>query len=184
MITLVPATLVHAARLQSLFEDPGVIEHLTFPSPYPPGEMAKYIADAMVEREKGRKYVFAILEPDGRPSGIALLKGVDAAAGVGELGYALGRPYWGGGRATMAASAVLDFAFDTLRLDTVVAVCGEMNVGSLRVLERLGFAETSRASDAQPKWPEPRVQIHSSLTKATWQTRRLPPERSARMVTS
>src|SRR5438045_2169442 len=125
MIKLEPVSLAHAPALQILFEDPAVVEHLTFPSPYPPGEMAKYVADAIRERECGTKYVFAIIEPDGRPSGIALLKGVDALAGVGELGYALGRPYWHGGRATAAASAVLDFGFETLGLETILAVCGE-----------------------------------------------------------
>jgi ribosomal-protein-alanine N-acetyltransferase len=180
---LEPVTLAHAAELQRLFEDPGVVEHLTFPSPYPPGEMAKYIADAMHEREQGRKYVFAIAERDGKPSGIALLKGVDASAGTGELGYALGREYWGGGRATTAAIAVLDFAFDTLHLHTVTAICGELNAGSLRVLEKLGFTEDSRATDVQPKWPEPRVQIHLRLPKDAWQSRRPPHPVSAKIVT-
>ncbi|HEX5070823.1 MAG TPA: GNAT family N-acetyltransferase [Vicinamibacterales bacterium] len=168
MIALEPVRLAHAEALQVLFEDPPVVEHLTFPSPYPPGEMAKYIADAMAERARGRKYVFAIIEPDGRPSGIALLKGVDVTAGVGELGYALGRPYWGGGRATAAASAVIEFAFDILHLQSLIAICGELNVASLRVLHKLGFVEESRAADSQPRWPEPRVQIRLRLSREEW----------------
>jgi RimJ/RimL family protein N-acetyltransferase len=173
-ITLEPITLAHAPALQTLFEDPGVVEHLTFPSPYPAGEMAAYIAAAIRQREEGIRYVFAILEPDGTPSGIALLKGVDLAAGRGELGYALGRPYWGGGRATAAASAVLGFGFDTLRLTTITAVCGALNVASLRVLDKLGFTEASRAMESHAKWPEPRVQLHLRVTPGPWRSRRLP----------
>jgi RimJ/RimL family protein N-acetyltransferase len=182
MISLEPVTLAHAPALQVLFEDPAVVEHLTFPSPYPPGEMARYIAEAIQKREEGTKYVFAIIEPDGRPSGIALLKGVNAATGVGELGYALGRQYWGGGRATIAASTALDFAFETRHLATVIAICGALNVASLRVLEKLGFAEEARAPESQAKWPEPRVQVRLRLTRAEWAAR---PERlrlSARMM--
>jgi RimJ/RimL family protein N-acetyltransferase len=181
-ITLESVTVAHAPALQELFEGPGVVEHLTFPAPYPRGEMAKYIANAIRERDLGTRYVFAIIEAGGLPSGIALLKGVDAAAGVGELGYALGRPYWGGGRATAAARAVLDFAFDTLGLDTVVAVCGELNVASLRVLDKLGFIEVSRAVESQPKWPEPRVQLRLRLTNDMWRARPVPDRGSARMM--
>jgi hypothetical protein len=42
-LRLTPVTPAHAEALQALFEDPAVTEHLTFPTPYPPGEMAKYI---------------------------------------------------------------------------------------------------------------------------------------------
>jgi RimJ/RimL family protein N-acetyltransferase len=183
LIALEPVTLAHAAALQELFEDPGVVEHLTFPSPYPPGEMAKYIANAIRERDAGTRYVFAIVEPDGRPSGIALLKGVNAAGGVAELGYALGREHWGGGRATAAASAVLGFAFETLHLDTVTAVCGALNMASLRVLEKLGFKEVARALESQAKWPKPRVQIRLRLTRDEWARRPAGLRRSARMRT-
>ena len=182
VIVLEPVTPAHAPALQQLFEDPGVVEHLTFPSPYPAGEMATYIANAIREREAGTRHVFAMIEPDGRPSGIALLKGVSAAEGVGELGYALGREYWGGGRATAAASAVLSFAFETLQLTTVIAVCGELNVASLRVLEKLGFTETTRALESQAKWPEPRVQIRLRLTRDEWAMRGWR-QGSARIVT-
>jgi RimJ/RimL family protein N-acetyltransferase len=145
--------------------------------------MANYIANAIRQREEGTRIVFAIIEPDGRPSGIALLKGVDASAGEGELGYAVGRRYWGGGRATAAASAVLDFAFETLNLDAVTAVCGELNVVSRRVLDKLGFREVTRALESQPKWPEPRVQIHLRLTRDVWMARPASLRGSARMMT-
>ena len=105
MITLAPAALEHAPILQALFEDPEVIEHLAFPSPYPPGEMARYLAMSIAGRAAGTRYVWVTIEPDGTPSGIALLKDVDRAAGIGELGYAFGRRYWGGGRATAAVDS-------------------------------------------------------------------------------
>ncbi len=173
MITLEPVTLAHAPVLQRLFEDPGVVEHLTFPSPYPAGEMARYIENAIREREVGARYVFAILEPDGTPSGIALLKGVDLAVGAGELGYALGRAYWGGGRATAASAAVLGFGFDTLKLTRVIAVCGTLNVVSLRVLDKLGFVEESREIQSHAKWPEPREQVRMLVTPQTRRDREL-----------
>src|SRR5688500_24566 len=55
------------------------------------------------------------------------------------LGYAFGAPYWGRGYATEAASAVLTEAFGPLDLDRVVAITREANLGSRRVLTKLGF---------------------------------------------
>ena len=173
MISLAPATLDHAPALQTLFEDRAVTEHLAFPEPYPAGEMARYIAAAMAGRDAGTRYVFAVIEPDGSPSGIALLKDVDAAAGTGEIGYAFGRAYWGGGRATAAADATASFAFDTLKLTTLRAVCGAVNLASLRVLAKLGFVEERRFEEVRTKWPEPREQIVLRASREAWESARL-----------
>lgn len=173
MVALEPASLAHAPILQALFDDPAVTEHLSFPEPYPAGEMARYIVAAIEGRAAGTRYVFAVIEPDGRPSGMALLKDVDVAAGTGELGYAFGRPYWGGGRATITADATAAFGFNVLRLTTLRAVCGALNAPSLRVLAKLGFVEERRFDEARPTWPEPRVQIVLGATRDAWRIARL-----------
>ena len=56
-----------------------------------------------------------------------------------ELGYALGRAWWGRGLVSEAAAAVLTHGFEALRLERVVATARVENVGSRRVLEKLGF---------------------------------------------
>lgn len=56
-----------------------------------------------------------------------------------DLGHAYNRNYWGKGYATEAARSVLAFAFDTLNLNRVGASVLPDNVGSIRVLEKLGF---------------------------------------------
>jgi RimJ/RimL family protein N-acetyltransferase len=58
-----------------------------------------------------------------------------------ELGYALGRPWWGRGYATEAAGAILQAAFDHLGAQRVVAVAKRDNSASLHVLRKLGFRE-------------------------------------------
>jgi RimJ/RimL family protein N-acetyltransferase len=55
------------------------------------------------------------------------------------LGYAFGAAHWGKGYATEAARAVLVEAFGALGMDRVVAITREANLGSRRVLEKLGF---------------------------------------------
>lgn len=57
-----------------------------------------------------------------------------------EVGYIFGRASWGHGYAVEAMTALVDFAFHTLGLRRLEADADPRNKGSLRVLERLGFA--------------------------------------------
>src|SRR5262245_11513121 len=59
-----------------------------------------------------------------------------------EIGYWLGLPYWGRGYATEAARAVIDHAFEDLRLDLLTAGARVSNPASRRVLEKCGFQWT------------------------------------------
>jgi RimJ/RimL family protein N-acetyltransferase len=56
-----------------------------------------------------------------------------------ELFYKLGRDYWGQGYATEAAHAVIDHAFNTLRLPRLVSWADAQNERSVALLRRLGF---------------------------------------------
>jgi RimJ/RimL family protein N-acetyltransferase len=60
-------------------------------------------------------------------------------AGEVELGYTLGKPWWGRGYATEAAGAWLGTAFSRLGIREVVALAEPANAASLRVLEKLGM---------------------------------------------
>ncbi len=119
-------------------------------------------------RDAGTKFVFAICAAEGPPIGMALLKDVDRQKGVAELGYWIGRPYWGQGHATDAAAATLAYAFQTLGLDTVSAVTLEANPASLKVLVKLGFVEVARTTWSLSKWPAPRPCIVLALTASAW----------------
>ena len=57
-----------------------------------------------------------------------------------EIGYALGRPHWGQGYATEAATAVRDYARSELERERLIALIHEDNVASKRVAEKLGMA--------------------------------------------
>ena len=56
-----------------------------------------------------------------------------------ELGYWIGRPYWGHGYATEAACALIKRGFDELELSCIRAAYYDGNDRSSRVLEKLGF---------------------------------------------
>src|SRR4051812_40748374 len=54
-----------------------------------------------------------------------------------EVGYRLIRSAWGHGYATEAATAVRDYAFDTLSLTRLIAIIDPRNVASIRVAEKI-----------------------------------------------
>jgi RimJ/RimL family protein N-acetyltransferase len=55
-----------------------------------------------------------------------------------ELGWTLGREWWGKGYATEGARAALSFAFEDLDREHVVSLIHPENRASIRVAERLG----------------------------------------------
>lgn len=62
-----------------------------------------------------------------------------------ELGYALGKAYWGKGIATEAARATLRFGFESAHLERIIAVVVPVNKASWRVLEHIGFVYEKNA---------------------------------------
>ena len=56
-----------------------------------------------------------------------------------EIGYALGKDFWGKGYAVEAAEAYLHYGFETLNLKEIVAVARPENSASRRVMERIGM---------------------------------------------
>jgi ribosomal-protein-alanine N-acetyltransferase len=56
-----------------------------------------------------------------------------------DIGYDLNAAYWGRGYTTEIARAVVGWCFENLNLHRVQADCTEGNIGSERVLEKVGF---------------------------------------------
>ena len=65
--------------------------------------------------------------------------GVFEPTGDIELGYTLGRAYWGHGYATEAAGACLAAGLEHLGAPRIIALADEENLASRRVAERLGM---------------------------------------------
>ncbi|MFJ3903573.1 GNAT family N-acetyltransferase [Streptomyces sp. NPDC090025] len=56
-----------------------------------------------------------------------------------EIGWRLGREFWGRGLATEAARAALDFGFRECGLDRILSIVQEGNTASERVTQKLGM---------------------------------------------
>jgi RimJ/RimL family protein N-acetyltransferase len=56
-----------------------------------------------------------------------------------DIGYALASRHWGQGYATEALEAMVRYGFEVLDLNRIEADVDPLNIGSARVLEKLGF---------------------------------------------
>jgi RimJ/RimL family protein N-acetyltransferase len=57
----------------------------------------------------------------------------------GEIGYSLGRPYWGHGYMGEALKVFIGYLFDALHFNRLEADIDPRNLASAKTLERLGF---------------------------------------------
>jgi len=76
-----------------------------------------------------------------------------------EIGYWIGKPWWGRGYATEAVSALIDFCFEKRGFKRLT--CGHFvdNPASARVIAKLGFRFTGR----EHLWCEARQQVVETL---------------------
>jgi RimJ/RimL family protein N-acetyltransferase len=70
-----------------------------------------------------------------------------------EIGWRLARQYWGKGYATEAATVALDYAFEVLQADEVVAMTVPSNRRSRAVMERLGMSQDPADDFDHPSLP-------------------------------
>jgi RimJ/RimL family protein N-acetyltransferase len=97
-----------------------------------------------IERPRRKWQLAVTLKDDGRFVGNCGVRITDPELREGDIGYELHPDYWGRGYATEAARAVLRFGFEQAGLHRVWAECVADNVGSQRVLEKLGLRREAR----------------------------------------
>lgn len=84
------------------------------------------------------KYDLAVTV-DGEVVGAARLHQESSESAEGEIGYILRRDMWGRGFGTETAHLLLALGFTEIGLDMVRAIVERANVGSIRVLQKLGM---------------------------------------------
>ncbi len=127
------------APYAALMADPAVMEYLG---------SARETPDEWIDRqsarltEHGLGYWAVELRATGQLVGAVGLSWVRFEAhftpAVGA-GWRLARPHWGRGYASEAAEAVLQFGFEELRLEEIVAITVPTNVRSQQVMRRLSM---------------------------------------------
>ncbi|HZO90922.1 MAG TPA: GNAT family protein [Chthonomonadaceae bacterium] len=87
-----------------------------------------------------RKFQLAVvLKAEGRLIGNCGARINDLGLREGNIGYELDSRYWGQGYATEVAREIVRFGFEELGLHRIWSWCVAENVGSARVLEKVGM---------------------------------------------
>lgn len=123
------------------------------------------------ERPRSKFQLGIVLVAENRLIGNCGIRKPAASASVAELGYEIAPDYWGHGYATEAAQAMLDMAFNELRLERVYASCVAENTASAHVLEKLGLTLEKRLRRQQ--WMKGRWwdELYYVILAADWQRR-------------
>ncbi len=115
------------------------------PHPYQAGAAVEFILTSRAKNLDGRSITLA-LEPKARPGAAIGCVGIsERSPGAPELGYWLGKPYWGKGLMTEAARGLIALSFRVGLAGTLHATALRANPASRRVLEKCGFLPNGEA---------------------------------------
>lgn len=129
------------AMYRNWASDPEVTRYLTWPCHASPEATAALLADWVAQYEDGGVFQWAIQRKDsdeGVIGSIAAVK-LDETVNSAEIGYCLGRAYWGQGIMPEALRAVMDFLFDEAEVNRIAAYHDVRNPNSGRVMQKAGM---------------------------------------------
>jgi RimJ/RimL family protein N-acetyltransferase len=141
VVRLRPWNAGDVSALLDVESDPDVVRwYLRLAGPPSREQVARRVEAAPGEWLAGTHARCAILDAiTGELAGSVALWVESPAAGLGNLGYALGPRHRGRGLATRALTLLARWAFEEVGLERVHAGAAVPNIGSRRVLERAGF---------------------------------------------
>ncbi len=129
-----------AEPLHRLVNDWAVVRMLSrLPFPYPRTLADEWVGASARGVANGTGYPLAITRMEGGVETLVGCAEIGIEGTVGELGYWVGRRFWGQGIATEAAGRLARWALAHLDLDGLAATVAIDNPASAAVLERIGF---------------------------------------------
>lgn len=113
-------------------------------------ETRAYVNQVLVDRRRTprTRFVFAIIQKESNELvGAGELNLREKESREGEIGYVIHPKVWRNGFGTEAARLLLNFGFNKLQCRRIVATCDPRNVGSCRILEKIGMTQEGRLRD-------------------------------------
>lgn len=110
---------------------------LNIPHPYPDGAAEQFLQQVRDDYESGNGYYYAITLNDDFIGSFSMR--IVHRHERGEIGYWIGRPFWGYGYMTEAGHALLSWAFGTVGVQRIHATHFTHNIASGRVMQKIGM---------------------------------------------
>ena len=140
------------------------------PHPYPKRGAEAFILTTREANTEGRTLRLAITGKR-QPNALIGMIGLEPRERCEpELGYWLGRPFWGQGYATEAAQALIDAVFTYGGTTVVEAGARVINPASRRVLEKSGFQYAGSAMLERPAWRDSVPVDRFRLERSNWES--------------
>ncbi len=120
--------------------DPEVTRFLTWPA-HRSVSVTRMLLDDWVPRYEGGDYFNWAMEwkETGRVIGNISVVSLNEATEAADIGYCMGRAFWGRGIMPEALRAVMDYLFDTVGLNRITACHDVANPNSGRVMAKAGM---------------------------------------------
>jgi len=173
-LILRPPTPEDVADVVALAGDPAVaLTTGDIPHPLTSAPIRAWVDSVRVTHAEGTGLVLVVTE-----AGTGALVGVVAMVWQrhwpdAELGYWIGKPFWGRGYATEAVRAVVDVGFEVFGLATVFSSTRGDNTASQRVLEKVGLVPDGRVLTVPaPARGTTWMQARRSLDRDAWREQR------------
>ena len=125
------------ALFDTYMQDPEVTRYATWRPHSNINQTTEFLKGCIAAWEKEQRFPY-----------VFLLKGTDNPIGMVdfhingstvEIGYVVGRPYWGRGYVPEAVSVIVEWALNQPSIYRVYAVCDVENKASARVMEKVGM---------------------------------------------
>ncbi len=137
-----------------------------FPQPYERRHADQFVASHVLKDWRAEPNW--ALEHEGRVVGGVGLR-TERRHARAELGYALARWLWGRGLMTEAVSAVIDETFRRLPIRKISAIAIAANVGSTRVMEKVGMQREALLHQHWVQHGQTFDEVHYGLLHEEWE---------------
>jgi RimJ/RimL family protein N-acetyltransferase len=168
-LVLRPFELADAGDVQRLAGDRAVADTtLTVPHPYGDGMAESWIATHQPKFDAGELSNFAVIRQDSAELIGAIGLVIERRFNRAELGYWIGKAYWGQGYCTEAGRAVVAYGFGTLGLNRIHASYLARNPASGRVMQKLGLLQEGVCRQHVMKWSQYEDVVLTGILQTEW----------------
>jgi [ribosomal protein S5]-alanine N-acetyltransferase len=141
---------------------------LHVPHPYEDGMAQEWIATHRPAFEAGERLTFAVVLREEATLIGSITLDLNAQDENAELGYWIGKPYWGQGYCTEAAKELVRYGFEDLGLHRIHSNHFGSNLASGKVMQKVGMSYEGTRPEHYKKWGEYEDRVEYGLLARDW----------------